>query len=150
MPSVTSKLSKAARRRVRERLQARPKIAIVASVISEHGDAGSVGIATLADALSTMIGIDIDHLRPDETLRDALRVQRDELSSDVRDLFSEIGLENVIDPFAFSLLDLAEKRFREDPSRVQRAVFIPLPSNEDEWVDRLLDMTVSEFLNALA
>ena len=150
MPFATTKLSKAARLRVRERLQGRPRMSIVGSVLSECGSAGSPGIATLADALSTMIGIDIDYLRPDETLREALRVHRDELSDDVRDLFSVVGLQDVIDPFALALLDLVEERIREDPSRLQRAAFVPLPSDEDEWVERILGMTVSEFLKALA
>jgi hypothetical protein len=94
--------------------------------------------------------VDLEHLRREDKFRDILRVHRDELPVAVQPLIQKVGLRDVVDPFGMALLDFVEKRIGEDNSRMKRAPFIPVPSNEDEWVERILDTTVGELLVALA
>jgi hypothetical protein len=150
MVFATDKLLRAAESRVRERLRERPKAPLLEAVVGGSGQEQISAVASLAVELSLVIGTDLEHLRASETFREALRVRREELSSEAGALMPQVGLSDVIDPFAFDLLDLAERRIREKPSRAQQEVFLPAPKNEDEWIERILDLTVADFLRALA
>ncbi len=150
MVFATDKLLKAAEDRVRERLRERPAVPLVQAVVGSSDREQISAVSSLAAELGVVIGTDVRHLRATETFREALRVRREELASEAGALMPRVGLSDVIDPFAFDLLDLAERKFREKPSRVQDKVFAPLPKNEDEWIERILDLTVADFLRALA
>lgn len=149
MAFASSDLLKAAGTRVRERLSQRPMVPLVEQVAGDSEAEQVRAISALAGELSKVIGVDARHLRASETLRESLRVRREELASEIGELMPRVGLGDVVDPFAFDLLDLVEQRFREKPSRVERAAFAPKPQNEDEWVERILDLTVADFLTTL-
>jgi hypothetical protein len=150
MQAITSKVSDAARTRVRARLRGRVKVPLSGSARDQLTAPASENGTSLAQALANLIGVEVEQLRRDDKLREILRVHRNELPADVQRLLPKIGLSDVVDPFAFALLDFVEKRIGEDPSRVKRAPFVPLPTSEDEWIDRILSMTVGELLGALA
>lgn len=141
MLTTTSKVLDAARARVRDRLLTRPE-----APLAVHDPSA----AASAVALAGILGVKIEHLRLDDRLQDILRVHRDDLPADVRAMMGKLGLREVIDPFAFDLLDLVERRFREQRARAQRLAFHPIPKNEEEWIDRILSMTVNELLTAIA
>lgn len=147
MSYKTTELSMAARARVRERLQQRDRsLQLRASSRAFSED----GFSRVVAELSTILGVDAGYLRPDETLGQALRVHRSELPSEVHHLFPALGLHDVVDPFAFALLDMVEGELRRDPSKQYRRAFTPTPKSEAEWVSRLLNLTVAEFVEALA
>ena len=150
MAFTTTKLLRAAEAQVRERLRQRPMIPLVESVVGSAGPEDESKVSSLAAELAEVIGVDVGHLRPSETLRESLRVHRDELGSEIGMLMPKVGLDDVVDPFAFGLLDLVERKFRERPTRVESQFFAPTPKNEDDWVERILDLTVADFLRALA
>jgi hypothetical protein len=150
MPANTSKVSTAAKARVRDRLRERPKEPITNSITAQIPASDSKTATTLANDLAVLIGVDVEHLRAGDRLRNILRVHTDELPENVRPLVPRVGLGDVVDPFAFSLLDFVEKRIGKDRSRMQRPAFMPRPKNEEQWIERILDMTVADFLTALA
>ncbi|MBX3134186.1 MAG: hypothetical protein KF689_12465 [Gemmatimonadaceae bacterium] len=150
MAFTTTKLLRAAEAQVRERLRQRPMIPLVESVVGSAGLEDESAVSSLAAELAKVIGVEVGHLRPTETLRESLRVHRNELGSEIGKLMTKVGLDDVVDPFAFGLLDLVERKFREKPTRVESVFFAPAPKNEDEWVERILDLTVADFLRALA
>lgn len=150
MQAIASKLSNAARARVRDRLRGRPRVPLSGLITGQATTTEPTNDTALAHALAGLIGVDAEHLRPNDRFREIFRVHRDELPQDIQPLMPKAGLNDVIDPFAFALLDFVEKRIGDDRSRLQRAAFVPSPKNENEWIDRILDMTFAEFLIALA
>lgn len=149
MAFATTKVLRAAERRVRERIQESPATPL-REVQATAVQGKNVGVApVLAQELANLVGIRVEQLSLDTPFREYLRVHQDELPSDVRVLMPKIGLEEVVDPFAFDLLDYAERKFRELPERAKRKAFSPTPRSEDEWIDRIMGMTAREFLQAL-
>ena len=149
MAFATTKVLRAAESRVRERIKHDVAPRRVDDGCRDLTDDASVRFAPLAQELAKSLGIDVGDLQLDTTLRKLFRVHRDELSPEVRALMPKLGLGDVVDPFAFDLLDFAERRFREVPGRAKHHAFTPAPQNEDEWVERILDLTARDFLNAL-
>ena len=149
MQTITSRLSNAARARVQARLRARPKLPF-SGALEGKGSTGAATASELAQSLAELISVDLEHLRREDTFRDIFRVRRDELPVEVQPLLQKVGLHDVVDPFGMALLDFVEKRISEDRSRMKRAPFARAPSNEDEWLERILDTTVGELLVALA
>jgi hypothetical protein len=149
MIGTANKLSLAARERVRARLLERVAISpgkwIPADLLRSDPDE----VTALATRLAALIGVPAGHLRAEDKFREILRVHREELLPEIQSLMAEAGLVDVIDPFAFALLDFVEKRVGEDPSRLQHFTFQPSPSNEGQWLERILELSVGELLRAL-
>jgi hypothetical protein len=146
MTYKTTRLLAAASARVKERLQQRDRLGLLRGAAD-----ASVGSPTrIVAQLSAILGVDATYLRPEETLREVLRVHRSELPADLQDLFPALGLQDFVDPFALEILDMVEREIRRDRTKIHRKPFVPTPTNEDEWVTRLLDMTIAEFVEALA
>ncbi len=45
---------------------------------------------------------------------------------------------------------MVERTIRQNPARLKNAAFSPTPKDEDEWIERILGMTVADYLRALA
>jgi hypothetical protein len=105
---------------------------------------------TLPQELADVIGVEIECLRLDDKFGDILSVHSRDLSEDIQRLMKQIGLTDSIDPFGLDLLHFIEKRGGGDESRLRRPAFLPLPSDESEWIERIMEMTVRQFLIALA
>lgn len=149
MAFATTKVLRAAETRVRERIKEAAPTTSVGSPAQIVTTAATSRFAALTEELATLIGVNAELLKLDTSLREFLRVHSDELQPDVRALMPKLGLRDVVDPFAFDLLNFAERRFREVPARAKHPAFTPAPRNEDEWVERILDLTARDFLNAL-
>jgi len=77
-------------------------------------------------------------------------VDRGDLPEHIQPLVKEFGLTASVDPFGLDLLHFIEKRIGKDESKLGRLPFVPLPHNEDEWIERIMGMTLRQFLVALA
>ncbi|GAC1418074.1 MAG: hypothetical protein NVSMB53_17110 [Gemmatimonadaceae bacterium] len=145
---TTTRLLESAAALVRERLRHRPPTE-TSEVGKESGAALRNGSrADLLEEFALIIGVEASCLRLDDRLQDALRVERHELPADHQRLMSKLGLRDVIQPFAIDLLDFVEQRIGNDHARLAR--FQPWPKNEDEWIDRILGMTIADLIDALA
>lgn len=150
MAFTTTKLLRAAEVQVRERLRLRPIFPLEKAIVGSPGLEDADKVRAIAAELDAVIGVEVGHLRPAETLRESLRTHRDELGREYGKLMTELGLDDVVDPFAFGLLDLVERKFRGNPKLVESELFAPMPRNEADRVERILDLTVADFMRALA
>lgn len=149
MPATASELSNAAKAHVRARLRDRPIVPVIQGV-GEKGLALVPQTEALIQILAKLIGVDVNHLRIEDQLRETLRVHRNELPVSIQGLMTKVGLTDVIDPFSFDLLNFVEERISQDQRRLERPSFLPSPKDEEEWIDRIMDMTVAQFLQSLA
>ena len=145
MPTIANQFSLAAKARVRAKLRDRAEgshnLMNVPRIETPH--------AATKD-LATIVGVEAVHLRPDDRLRDILRVHRTDLPPDAQPLMERLGLRDIADPFAIDLLHYVENRIGRDSARLRRGPFTPQPQNEEEWIERIMGMTVAELSSALA
>ena len=107
-------------------------------------------LETEAKAFGSIIGIDPDHFRPDDRLGEILRVDRGDLPADVQSLLSRFGLRDHIIVGGARLLEHVESRTRSDRAILNQPPFVPTPRSEDEWMDRIMGMTIQQFLVVLS
>jgi hypothetical protein len=146
MPLTPESLIQAAKIRIRERLTHRSRLDLgpprrARTRITQRANA-------VVEQIASLIGVDASQLQPEDHLREILRVSQAELPQDVQALMPQFGLSGVIDPSAFDLLDFVEKSVAGDRSKLNR--FRPMPRDDSEWLERILDMTLSELAEALA
>src|SRR6185437_2559835 len=101
-------------------------------------------------AFAEIIGVDAALIRPDDRLGELLCVSQNELPENLHPLMMKFGFKGCICVHAFDLLQHVEERVASDRTIADRPTFQPLPRSEDEWLDRLMAMTVGEFVRALA
>ena len=144
MPTIANQFTNAAKARVRAKLRDR------------EGGASPTDLSRreipneVKEELSELLDVDIAYLRAGDRLREILRIHRSELPADAQPLMEKLGLKDIADPFAIDLLHYVEKRIARDSTRLQRPAFRPQPNSEDEWIERIMDMTVAELSSALA
>ena len=97
-----------------------------------------------------MIGVDADHLRPTDRLGDIFRVDATELPQDMRPLLRKFVSGDHMRVFGFEVFDLLERRIAQNRSILEKPPFVPTPKSEDEWMERIMGMTVAELLSVLA
>ena len=136
-----------AKARVRSRLANR---SAVEPMTLRYANAQAPDVTSILRELSAIFGVDERQLRGADKFRDILRVHRSELPENIQDLFPSLGLTDHVDVFVLDLLHLLENRVGKKTSRLSSPAFIPVPTNEDEWVERILEMTIEEFTVALA
>ncbi len=150
MNLTPGRLMAAAEEHVHGKLQRRSKVPLVASIESRESVQSHSSLETQAKQLASIVGVDRDHLRPDDRLGDILRVDGDELPVDVRPLLQKFGLRDHIIVRGTEILDYVERRAGADRGILNREPFAPAPRNEDEWMERIMDMTVEQLLVTLA
>ncbi len=149
--SSRKKLHSSAVRRIHERLAQRGSRPLLDHWRSRGRLVGNLSaLEEVAAELARIVGVDVNLFRPDDVLSQCLRVRRDELPSEIARTFPDHHLQDAYEPFAFPVLDLVEKRLRKNRALIDHPSFQPLPKNEDEWLNRILDLTVAEFCEALA
>ena len=149
MTTAASKLLLAGRAHVRSRLQQRPSI-VKNDVPSADGAHATREAAAVLREFADLIGVEVGHLRASDKLSDLLRVHRSAVGPDLQSLMQQVGVQEELDPFGFELLALVERRVGQNPARLQHPWFQPLPKDEDEWIQRIGAMTVTEFVAALS
>lgn len=146
MPTAASQFISVAKACVRARLRDR-KDGNGTSISDGRSERGTEDVKK---ELATLLDIDNAHLRYEDRLRDILRVHRNELPPDTQLLMEKLGLRDLADPFAIDLLHYVEKRIGRDSARLRRPAFLPQPRNEEEWIERVMGMTVADLTAALA
>lgn len=150
MDLTPRRLLAAAHETVQARLRQRTKVSLANSFATTNPERPRESLENEARQLAAIVGVDMDYLRPDDRLGDILRVEQTELPEDVRPLLRKFGLDHFVRVQAFEILDHVERRMAKDRSILYRPPFVPSPRNEDEWIDRIMNMTVGELLIALA
>ena len=150
MDLTPKKLIATAERIVQARLSTRPNIALVKSVQAQGSERSLTALDVEAEKLARCIGVDSGQLRPDDRLGEILRVYEGELPPHARPLLRKFGHSDHILIGGFAILDHVEQRMAEVRSIVRERPFVPSPKSEDEWMDRIMGMTVGELLTVLA
>jgi hypothetical protein len=145
-----TRLNRIAEDIVRARLRKRSRTSIVPSGYASDDEACSSKFASAANALASIVGIEADYLRPDDRLGNIFRVDEQELPDDVRPVLRKFLSGDRIVVFGFEILALLERRIAMERSILERPLLLPAPKSEDEWMERLLGMTVEELLSVLA
>lgn len=135
-----------AEQRVRSRLNERSswdlrELVIAAGLPPSHVPSAQ---KLLAD-LGANIGLDVTKLRPDDRMSRLLRVARDELP-EIASAWEKHGFGEYVEVFSYDIMHVVESL--ADPHRWRdkwQSLDSP-PANEEEWLDRIMDMTVGAFL----
>ena len=137
----------AASQRVREKLEQRQRLSQVALEFSfAEPDKEK---RRISEELAAVLGVDLGYLRPDDRLRDILHVQQTELPTRFQSLFPKLGLTDFVNPFGIELLDFVERRLKKKQWKLNQPPFTPIPTNEGEWIDRIVGLTVGDLVAAL-
>ena len=145
MPTIANQFTSAAKASVRAKLRDRED-----GQESPTGPSKKENPDEVKQELSQILDVGVAYLRAGDRLRDILRIHRSELPANAQPLMEKLGLKDIADPFALDLLHYVEKRIGRDSTRLTRPAFRPPPRSEDEWIERIMDMTVAEFSSALA
>lgn len=148
MSGGPKKVVQAAKARVRQRLAEQAGVRA-----TSRSDARSVWTAKefeIATSIAAALNVEIAHLPRREILATILRVHKDDLPDDIQRLLPSVGLTNWVDPFALDLLALVEKTIGRDRNKLNCPLWTPRPTNEDEWVERIMGATLDDLVVALS
>ena len=109
MTGIANQLSLADQACVRDRLRERRAVAADNWILADLLRSAPDQVTSLAERLAALIGVPAKYLRSEDKFHEILRVHREELPPEVQPLMAKAGLADVIDPFAFALLDFVEK-----------------------------------------
>lgn len=141
----------AAEAEVRRRLDHREHVAPESILEASGIPADLAGPAMdLLRGLSQVIGIDPGRLRPDDVLGDLLRVGRNDLPEVSARDWEKAEFHEFVEVHSYDIMYLVEqhsdwKRWRENYNQMANP-----PRNEEEWIDLIMSMTMSEFLSTFA
>jgi hypothetical protein len=147
----TIRIERAAQARVRERLAQR----VPRPTLDLLRDASlPVDLHSTATALVTraglVLGVDPCLLRAEDRLGEILRVDAEELPSIQPDEWRRAGLPMRVTVHSYDLMHLVETFSNRSKWKARWASIPGPPRNEEQWIDRILAMTVGEFLNFFA
>ncbi|MDB4884652.1 MAG: hypothetical protein JWN79_90 [Gemmatimonadetes bacterium] len=140
MQTTAERVINAAKDVVRRKLRTRSPIPF--SIADDDG--------AVAGNIAALIGIAPEYLRGADTIGTILRVQREELPPEMQQMLAQIGLRDHVSPFALDLLAFVEAAIGRERGKLQHVAWIPLPSSDDEWVERIMSMSITEIAHALA
>jgi hypothetical protein len=130
------------------RLRGRTRQALLDSSKLQLGNRQLEMLADAAAQLSAIIGVDTDYLRFEDKLGAILRVNDDELPADIRPLLRKFAFPDFIVVHGLEIFDYLERSTARNRRMLSHPAFIPLPQTEDEWIDRIMSMTISDLLEA--
>ena len=107
---------------------------------------GDRSFGSLEGALARLLGVPVQAIPVNERIRDVLRVDVHEVAPGLQPKVMELG-GHVI-PHALAILDLIERSVARDPDMLDRPFFQPVPTNEGEWIGRILDATFADLIHA--
>lgn len=141
----------AAEERVRQRLNVRDPIP-ASQILADSGLDSSLirEGTTLINNLAKLLGVDAARLRADDRLEDLVRVNAQELTSVSPDSWRRAGLRGFIVVHVYDIMHMVETFSDYHKWKEKWASLLNPPRNEEQWIDLILDMTVSEFVNFFA
>jgi len=149
--STVSRIDKAAKERVRQRLAQRTEVAIPDLLEQAAVPSGLRDVATnLAIQLGRILGSEAGVLRADDRLDVLLRVDAQELPSISADEWGEARLKQRLIVHSYDIMHLVETFSDGDKWKQKWTTLAIRPQSEEQWIDLILVMTVGEFLNFFA
>lgn len=139
-----SRITRAAKTRAAQRLQAREP----QSIDRLLADAGIADKAArpIVEELARTLGVTAERLRAEDRLAELCRVSATELPDVTADLWEASKLPNWVEIASYDIMHLAETRTSRAAWTSYWKSLDPRPRNEDEWIDRFMQMHINEFL----
>jgi hypothetical protein len=141
-------IGRSAKECVRQRLVLRP-VTSIETILSECGvQSGREAAASrLFVGLGDVIGVEPGRLRPNDRMGELLRVRKEELGPGLSiRAWEKAGLKDFIEVFSYDIMYLVEKLSTRAGWNKKWGEFNPRPRNEEESIDRIMEMTLCEFL----
>ena len=145
-PSQERRLRAEAKTAISARLSGRPKLSLEDIVDSSVSGDKHRAARELLQQLAELLQVDPATLRPDDVIGDLLSVTRSDLPEPVLPLWDASGVGNRLEVLGYEILHLVEKASDKKLWQNQWSTLTPKPQNEEQWLDRIAAMKVSEFL----
>ena len=144
--SQFAKIEEAAREKVLCRLRSRPKLS-VPEVIETCGLDHEQGrrAEMILESMESVLGIPTAGISPNDRLRDVFRVYKSEFDA-IPAGWDRTQLGDYIEVFAYDLMNMLERLSTRSAWAEKRLKLPSPPSNEEEWIDLVLEMTLCDFL----
>jgi hypothetical protein len=143
--------SAAAQRLARDRLASREPVPVDRLIEECRIEARfSSRASRLLRTIGEAIAIDPRLLRPDDRFGEILSVSHAELGPEASAVLTKNGITGPFEVHGYDLFDALEKIADTKEWIQQRAELSDPPQSEDEWLDRIMRMTVCEFVNYFA
>jgi hypothetical protein len=134
-----------AKRVVRERLRDRNDVSVI-DLLLESGVPPIPAAMNVAEGLARALGVAAGRLRPGDRLADLCRVSRQELGAVTDEVWSQSKFGEFAEVGSYDLMFLVETASASDGRTERWRTLEPAPKNEEEWLDRIMEMRVGEFL----
>ncbi len=100
----------------------------------------------LAEGLAKELGVAAGKLRPEDRLGDLFRVRRPEFTAISDKQWADSKLGGFFEVARYDIMFLVEHTSTRAGWTAQWRTLDPRPQNEDQWLDRIMQMRVDEFL----
>lgn len=142
---------RAAEDRARNRLLSRSVISTESLIRASNIPTSLTTRATvLMDRLGALIGVPAGVFRSDDELGTLLRVQTSDLSGADRAVLERHGVGNQLEVFGYDLFHLVKQLSDQQLWRKQWNTLSPRPRTEDDWIEAIMRMDITQFLTFFA
>jgi hypothetical protein len=100
----------------------------------------------LWSAVANVFGVEAGKLHPDDSLAAICRLKREDLTEIDEALWKRTGFGEFVEIHSYDLMHHAEKAASRQGWNRIRETFHPSPNTEEEWIDRIMSMTVMEYV----
>lgn len=145
-------IERLARDRVAGRLAVRSALA-PAAILSECevDELDKEAARSLLLELAGIVNVEPGHFRADDLLGKLLRVTREELDpAPTADAWRRAGLTDQIEVFGYDIMSMVERLSTKAAWRRKWQELSPRPRSEEDWLNRIMSMTLGEFLRFFA
>jgi hypothetical protein len=152
MNNGIQQILRSAEAQVRQRLQTRPLLPAEAILLEcQIKEETREPASKLLDQLGAVLGVEPGHLRPADRLGEILRVRKEELEpSPPEAAWRKAGLGTFVEVFSYEVMHTLERLSTQRGWSTKQRELEPRPGNEEEWLDRIMAMTLCEFLSFFA
>jgi hypothetical protein len=150
-PAQPSRIDKAARRLVRERLsqgERKTPADIISAWSIAPMQANSARV--LLEALEATLEVPFGNITPDDRLGHVFRVRLIDLPEISEQVWKNTGLHQTLEVFGTDILYVVEKQSTKPWWSSRHRALNPSPKNEDQWIDAIMNMSARQFLEFFA
>ena len=138
---------KYAKQRIRDRLGEREAISAPSLLDQCQLDTTSaLGAEVLLYRLCAALEIGPGTLRPSDKFAEVFSVAHSDLGGKAIAVLTRYGYPDPIEPFCYDILHVVDTTSTKAKWEERRATMTSPPTNEDEWLDLIMAMSLKEFL----